>query len=76
MAKPVAWYCRNFFSGTELKIRKALKVLSQGRTCTAAWFGVVPAALISGAGSIAVVLLWMRLFPALASRDKLIRDDS
>jgi len=42
---------------------------------TAAWFGVVPAALIGGAGTIAVVL-WMRLFPSLASRDKLIRDDS
>ena len=42
---------------------------------TAAWFGVVPAALIGGVGTIAVVLAWMRLFPALAKRDKLIRDD-
>jgi len=43
---------------------------------TAAWFGVVPAALIGGAGTIAIVLLWMRLFPALAKRDKLVRDDA
>lgn len=32
---------------------------------TAAWFGVVPAAVIGGVGTLIVTLLWMRLFPAL-----------
>jgi hypothetical protein len=31
----------------------------------AALFGVVPAALLGGLGTLAVALLWMRLFPAL-----------
>ena len=33
---------------------------------TAALFGVVPAVLIGGAGTIIVVILWLRLFPELA----------
>jgi len=37
---------------------------------TAAWFGVVPAALIGGVGSIIVALAWMRLFPQLLHIDK------
>lgn len=32
---------------------------------TAALFGVVPAVLIGGAGTVAVALLWMVLFPQL-----------
>ena len=35
---------------------------------TAALFGTVPAVLIGGVGTIAVALLWMRLFPALRGR--------
>jgi len=38
---------------------------------TAALFGTVPAVLIGGIGTIAVVLLWMRLFPRLTRIDSL-----
>lgn len=38
---------------------------------TAAWFGVVPAALLGGIGTLAVVLIWMRLFPQLLERERL-----
>jgi len=38
---------------------------------TATWFGTVPAVLIGGIGTIAVVLLWMKLFPELLHIDKL-----
>jgi MFS family permease len=38
---------------------------------TAAWFGVVPAVLIGGVGTIVVVILWMRLFPQLVRTDTL-----
>jgi len=38
---------------------------------TAAWFGTVPAALIGGIGTLLVVLLWKRLFPELAQRERL-----
>ena len=38
---------------------------------TAAIFGTVPAVLIGGIGTILVVLIWMRLFPKLASIDSL-----
>ena len=38
---------------------------------TAGWFGAVPAVLIGGIGTLLVVLLWMRAFPALAQRDRL-----
>jgi MFS family permease len=40
---------------------------------TAALFGVVPAVLLGGIGTIVVVLLWMRLFPELARIDSLER---
>ena len=33
---------------------------------TAAWFGVVPAVLLGGVGTIIVAVIWMRLFPDLA----------
>jgi MFS family permease len=32
---------------------------------TAQWFGVVPSVILGGIGTIAVVILWARLFPAL-----------
>jgi MFS family permease len=38
---------------------------------TAALFGTVPAVVLGGAGTIAVALLWMRLFPALRKADTL-----
>jgi MFS family permease len=38
---------------------------------TAALFGTVPAALIGGLGTLAVVALWARLFPELPRADKL-----
>jgi MFS family permease len=38
---------------------------------TAAWFGVVPAALLGGVGTLAVVALWMYLFPQLVGRERL-----
>lgn len=37
---------------------------------TASWFGTVPAALIGGIGTIAVVFLWIRLFPSLVHINK------
>ncbi|MGA2547428.1 MAG: MFS transporter [Rectinemataceae bacterium] len=38
---------------------------------TASWFGTVPAVLIGGLGTLAVVALWVRLFPELARADTL-----
>jgi MFS family permease len=38
---------------------------------TAAWFGTVPATLIGGVGTIAVVALWAWLFPKLRDTDEL-----
>jgi MFS family permease len=38
---------------------------------TAALFGTVPAAVIGGIGTIAIALLWMRLFPALRKVERL-----
>ena len=38
---------------------------------TAALFGAVPSVLIGGIGTIAVALLWMKLFPPLRNLDKL-----
>ncbi|AON55047.1 MFS transporter [Herbaspirillum seropedicae] len=38
---------------------------------TAAWFGAVPAVLIGGIGTLLIVLLWVRLFPALYQVDRL-----
>lgn len=38
---------------------------------TAAWFGIVPAVLIGGFGTLIVVLVWMRLFPQLTQIDSL-----
>lgn len=41
---------------------------------TAAWFGVVPAIIIGGVGTLLVVWLWQRRFPALTERDQLSAD--
>ena len=38
---------------------------------TAAWFGAVPAVVLGGAGTIAIVLAWNWLFPSLRQVDKL-----
>ncbi len=38
----------------------------------AAWLGAVNSAMIGGLGTLLVVALWMRLFPALALRDRLV----
>jgi MFS family permease len=38
---------------------------------TAAWFGLVPAVLLGGIGTLAVVGIWMYLFPQLLQRDRL-----
>ncbi|MDF2558462.1 MAG: arabinose efflux permease family protein [Bacillales bacterium] len=38
---------------------------------TASAFGVVPAVLIGGIGTVVIALLWMRLFPTLLKIDKL-----
>jgi hypothetical protein len=32
---------------------------------TASWFGIVPATIIGGVGSIVIALIWMGLFPRL-----------
>jgi MFS family permease len=41
---------------------------------TAAWFGVVPAAVLGGVGTLLVVGVWRYLFPQLAGRDRLLPD--
>jgi len=38
---------------------------------TASWWGVIPATVIGGIGSIVVALVWMRLFPDLTHLDHL-----
>jgi MFS family permease len=37
---------------------------------TAAWFGTVPAVVVGGIGTLLVVAIWMKLFPALRRVDK------
>ena len=39
---------------------------------TAALFGTVPAVVLGGAGTLAVVALWVVRFPTLAKRDRLV----
>lgn len=39
---------------------------------TASWFGAAPAVVIGGIGTLVVVGLWMRFFPALLRRDRLV----
>jgi hypothetical protein len=38
---------------------------------TAALFGTMPAALLGGVGTVAVALLWMKLFPTLRDLERL-----
>jgi MFS transporter len=38
---------------------------------TAAWLGVVPSVVVGGIGTLVIVALWMRLFPALRNVDRL-----
>jgi hypothetical protein len=38
---------------------------------TAQWFGTVPAVVLGGVGTLAVVAIWTALFPALRRVDKL-----
>jgi hypothetical protein len=38
---------------------------------TAQWFGTVPAVVLGGIGTVAIVALWSRLFPALRRVDQL-----
>jgi hypothetical protein len=40
---------------------------------TASWFGVMPAIVLGGAGTILVVAIWALLFPALRKVDRLDR---
>lgn len=40
---------------------------------TAAFFGVIPAVVIGGIGTLAVVLLWIKIFPELFKVNKLVR---
>ncbi|MGB7304434.1 MAG: MFS transporter [Burkholderiaceae bacterium] len=42
---------------------------------TASLWGAVPATIVGGCGTVLVALLWIRLFPALWNRDRLIRSD-
>jgi len=37
---------------------------------TAAWWGTVPAVIVGGLGTLAVVAVWMKLFPALRKVDR------
>ena len=39
---------------------------------TAYWFGPVASVVIGGLGTLAVVVIWMKLFPALTRRDQLV----
>ena len=41
---------------------------------TAALFGTVPAVVLGGVGTLAVAALWMRLFPTLARRHRLVEE--
>lgn len=41
---------------------------------TAALFGTVPAVVMGGVGTLAVVVIWMRLFPTLARRHRLVEE--
>lgn len=40
---------------------------------TASWVGTVPSVLIGGAGTLLVVAMWIKLFPGLMQRDKLVQ---
>jgi hypothetical protein len=37
---------------------------------TAAWWGVIPAVIVGGVGTLVVVAVWMKLFPRLRDVDR------
>lgn len=39
---------------------------------TAHWFGTVPAVVLGGVGTLVVTGVWIKLFPTLAKRDRMI----
>lgn len=39
----------------------------------AAWLGTVPSVVLGGAGTVLIVVLWMRWFPELLARESLVR---
>jgi len=39
---------------------------------TAQWFGTIPAVVLGGFGTIAIVLLWSWIFPSLRHVDELV----
>ena len=39
---------------------------------TAHWFGTVPAVVLGGVGTLLVTGVWIKLFPTLAQRDRMI----
>ena len=41
------------------------------RAPSSTWFGVVPSVVVGGIGTLVIVALWMRLFPALRNVDRL-----
>lgn len=42
---------------------------------TAQWFGTVPAVVLGGLGTIAIVIAWSRLFPHLRRMDRLVPEE-
>jgi MFS family permease len=40
---------------------------------TAAWFGLIPATILGGIGSVVIAIVWMRLFPGLRTLNRLGR---
>jgi MFS family permease len=41
---------------------------------TAAWFGTVPAVVLGGVGTLAIIAIWAWLFPELRKADQFVRD--
>jgi hypothetical protein len=39
---------------------------------TASWFGAVPSGLLGGFGTLLIVAAWVKLFPLLARRERLV----
>ena len=43
---------------------------------TAHWLGTVPAVVLGGVGTLIVTGLWIKLFPGLANRDRMVEEKS
>ena len=41
---------------------------------TAHWLGTVPAVVLGGVGTLVVTGLWIKLFPGLANRDRMVEE--